>query len=44
MNILEELIDRYPELCEQKENINSAFELLKDTTTKSQKSDICPPT
>lgn len=37
MNILEELIDRYPELCEQKENINSAFELLKDAYENGNK-------
>lgn len=37
MNILEELINRYPELSEQKENIKNSFELLKDTYENGNK-------
>ena len=37
MNILEELIDRYPKLSEQKDNIWNSFELLKNTYENGNK-------
>lgn len=37
MNILEELVDRYPELNDQKENISNSFELLKNAYENGNK-------
>lgn len=37
MNILDELIDRYPALIEQKDNILNSFELLKTTYENGNK-------